>query len=354
MEVMATALAGALSGRGHGVHLICTDALGDLAEEAVRQHCTVQLAASYRRGSALWPRALRDAIRQRAPDIVHVHNAPWLKACWAARLAGAPAVVHTFHGLPASVTARDKHLMRMGARLTDAIAAVSEPLTDYAETELHVPRAKLRVIRNGIDVARYRAARTGSLRRALGLDDEALLVGIVARFDPVKDHETMLTAFREVSAAVPSSHLVLIGDGELRAAIASRARELELDRRVHFLGTQRDIPAVLPELDVVALSSRAEGLPMALLEAMAAGRAVVATSVGAIPELLRDGAGVTAPPGDPAALAAALVGLLRDAPARARAGEIARERVTTGYSLAVMANAYEAMYREVIARKRET
>lgn len=351
MEAVAVVLAGALRARGHSMRFICTDALGPLADDAAAHGCTVELAASRNRGSTLWPRALRDALRSSRPDLVHIHNAPWLKACWAARLAGVPAIVHTFHGLPAHLPSRDKRLMRIGAGMTDAIAAVSAPLAEFARAEFRVPAARIRVIRNGIDVDRYDNPRSGALHRTLGLGADALLVGMVARFDPVKDHSTMLRAFKQVRTAVPAAHLVLIGDGELRGAIEQEVQTLALGARVHLMGVQRDIPALLADLDVVALSSRAEGLPMALLEAMAAGRSVVATSVGAIPELLEQGAGTLVPSGDPAALAEALTAQLADAGSRGGIGASARERVRVRYGLAAMTDAYEAMYRDVLPRR---
>lgn len=350
MEVVATGLSAALRERGHTVSIICTDALGPLTDQVLGRNVAVRLAASDRWGSTLWPRRLRHAIRAATPDIVHIHNAPWLKGTWAARLARVPAVVHSFHGLPTRLSSRDRYLMRAGARMTDAVAAVSAPLADYAMQELGMPSAKIRVIPNGVDVARFPLNRAGALRPRLGLGAETLLVGLVARFDPVKDHATMLRAFATVAARVPAAHLVLVGDGELRTAIQAQVDQLGLQGRVHLLGIQRDMPSLLPELDLVTLSSRAEGLPMALLEAMAAGRCIVATAVGAIPELLSDQAGVTVPPGDHDTMAGAVLRLLNDAGMRAQVGTRARERVAARYGMDTMVSAFEAMYEWALAR----
>lgn len=353
MEVLATGISAALRERGHSVHIICTDALGPLTNQVLEGGGTVQLVPPDRWWRVLWPSNLRDIIRAVSPDVVHIHNSPWLMACRGALLAQVPAVVHTFHGLPAHLPARDKHLMRLGARMTDAVAAVSLALGEYAIRELGMPKERVRVLRNGIDVTRFVRDRAGVLRGHLGLKADALLVALVARFDPVKDHATMLRAFALVATRVPSAHLVLVGDGELRGAIEGNVKALGLVGRVHLLGIRGDMPDLLAETDVVTLSSRAEGLPMALLEAMAAGKSIVATEVGGIPELLSGGAGFVVPPGDPDRLAGVLAGLLQDASLRARTGTLARERVVAHYSMDSMVSAYEDVYRWAMKNPRQ-
>jgi glycosyltransferase involved in cell wall biosynthesis len=145
-----------------------------------------------------------------------------------------------------------------------------------------------------------------------------------------------------------------VGDGERRAALEALAAELGLADRAHFLGWRRDLPAVYADLDVVCLTSLNEGSPVALIEAMAAGRPVVATAVGGVPEVVQDGvSGLLVPPRDPAALAAAIAGLLAE-PARAAAlGRAARAAVYPRYSSQRLVRDIEALYARLLVPREE-
>lgn len=346
MERMSLSLADGLRRRGHDVAFTCTDALGPLAGDPTAG--AVTLVPARFPASSVMPLALARHFRAVAPDLIHVHNAPWLKAAWAARLASLP-VVHTLHGLPAGLSQGQRWLMRMGATLTDEMVTVSQALSEFAMVRLGVPAARLRVISNGIDVAEPTGA-APQIRQALGLQADARLVGIVARLDPVKDHPTLLKAFVRVVAALPNTHLVLIGEGREEERIGKLVTALALRGRVHLLGVRSDVQLLLRELDMVALSSSSEGLPMSLLEAMAASRPIVSTAVGDIPGLLRGGVGIVVPPRDHEALGTAIIRLLNSPDMMASMGQRARERVTARYGIEAMVEAYERFYQDTIAR----
>lgn len=263
--------------------------------------------------------AVRSLLRRERPAIVHTHMA---KAGTIGRLAALslgrnrPRLVHTFHGhvlegyFSPAKTAAFVRAERALARRTDALVAVSDEVRDsLLDLGIGTPD-RLRVIPLGFDLRPHRAVagRGGALRERLGLDDEPL-VGMVGRLAPIKDHETMLRAI----ATVPDAHLAVLGDGPSRAEVEWLVAELGLQRRVHLIGWWHDIPAAMADVDLVALSSRNEGTPVALIEAAACGRPVVATDVGGVRSVVEDGeTGLLVPAGDSTALAAAMERLLRD------------------------------------------
>jgi glycosyltransferase involved in cell wall biosynthesis len=168
---------------------------------------------------------------------------------------------------------------------------------------------------HGIDVGAVPAGpgRRSAARALLGLADDVAVVGTVGNFTAKKDHPTLLRAFAHLAVDHPDAVLVLVGTGPDEEAARRLGDELGLGARIRFLGSRGDVPALLPGLDVFVLSSRYEGLPIALLEAMAAGVACVATAVGGIPEVIEHAAsGLLVPPADPSALAAALAKVLED------------------------------------------
>jgi glycosyltransferase involved in cell wall biosynthesis len=216
---------------------------------------------------------------------------------------------------------------------------------------VRAPRPVPEVVLHGLDAPAALAdlptpADREAGRRALGIPPDGPVIGTVGNFTAKKDQTTLVRAL----ALVPGARLVLVGTGprepELRALVAERG----LDDRVVFAGSRDDVAALLPAFDVFALSSRFEGLPIALLEAMAAGRACVATAVGGVPEVVTDGVdGVLVPPGDAGAFAATLVALLADPDRRAALGEKAAAR-SRDFRLEVAVGQLAAIYDRVTGR----
>jgi glycosyltransferase involved in cell wall biosynthesis len=275
--------------------------------------------------------ALRRELARFRPDIVHTHmaKAGTLTRTAARTMRHRPALVHTFHGhvlegyFRPAVQRAFIEVERALARMTDVLVAVSPHVRDDL-LELRIGRPEqYRVIPLGFDLDAHRRvdAPSGELRARLGLGPDVPLVGCVGRLVPIKDVPTLLAAM----VAVPDAHLALVGDGELRTELEARVESLGLDGRVHFTGWLHDIPSLMSDLDVVALSSRNEGTPVALIEAGACARAVVATDVGGVRSVVEDGVnGLVVPPADPAALGAAITHLLGDPARRAAMGAAGR------------------------------
>jgi glycosyltransferase involved in cell wall biosynthesis len=299
-------------------------------------------------------------MRQRRPAIVHTHTS---KAGFvgrlAARLAGVPAIVHQPHGhifygyYGTRRTALYVALERLATRWTDRIVT----LTDRGTAE-HLARgigrpAQYRTVPSGVPTSELRAAAPPrrAARSRLGLPADAFVVAGVGRLVAVKGFDLLVAALPVLSAAVPSTRLVIVGDGPERVALESQATALGVNQRVLFTGLTCDIAACLAATDVLAAPSRNEGMGRALVEAMALGLPVIGAEVGGIPAVIADGeTGCLVPPGDAGALAAALVELGRDAALRAKLGAAAAARAEA-FSTRVAHDAMRAVYDELAREK---
>lgn len=296
------------------------------------------------------PRTVRDIARcigEDDVDLVHTHGykADLYGYC-ASRLRYRPLLATCHNWIGSSRT------MRLYANLDrrilcrfDAVAAVSRPVRDQLLCAGMRPDALVQ-IDNGIDPDRFAPRRQDSgLRRALGLDEGDVVVGTVGRLAELKGFEDLIEATAAIVVRVPRARLLFVGDGPLRGKFADLARQRGLEERVVFAGIRKDVPELLALIDVFVLPSLQEGQPMALMEAMAAARAVVATRVGDIPEILCGGRqGVLINPSDIGAMTNAVVELLKDDALRTRLGRQARESVLENYTVKRLAERYEKLY----------
>ena len=302
--------------------------------------------------------ALVRLMRRERPDIVHTHTA---KAGAVGRLAAAiarvPVVVHTFHGhvlegyFSPARTRAFVAIERLLARRTSRLVAVTPTVRDQIlERGIGRPE-QFSVVPLGLDLEPFVAysRHTGKLRAELGLAADVPLVGIVGRLVPIKAHDLFLDAAARVAAA-SRAHFVIVGDGYLRPQIEAQVAALGLTSRVHLLGWRADLPAINADLDVAALSSRNEGSPVALIEAMTAERAVVSTRVGGVADVIDDGrTGVLVPGGDAAALGNAILQLLGDPGQRRALGTAARASVYPAYALDRLVADIDSLYQELLA-----
>ncbi len=299
-------------------------------------------------------------MRSWRPAIVHTHTAKaGVLGRLAARAAGVPIVVHTYHGhvlrgyFSPAMTTVFRWLEARLARRTSALVAVSESVRQDLVALGVASAEKIRVIPLGLELAPLAGdLPRGALRREIGVGDEAPLVGMVGRLVPIKDVPTFLHAACLVRAQRPDVRFALVGDGEERPALEGLARELRLDGTVSFLGWRHDLAPVYGDLDVVVNASRNEGTPVALIEALAAARPVVATRVGGTPDLIGDDErGRLVPAGEPEALARAILETFTGAEAARRRALAGRDHVLARHSSQRLVRDVDALYRELRTRK---
>lgn len=264
------------------------------------------------------------------------------------RAAGAPVIVSSIRG--ERVGGRAKELaMRLTARFDSVTTTNSERVAASLARRGLAGGRQLQVIPNGVDLRRFtgRPEVRGQTRSELGADDATFVWLAVGRLEPAKDYPTLLAALARLGAA-PAHRLYVAGGGSLRSELEARAETLGVAERVRFLGARSDVPRLLAAADAVVLSSAHEGMPNALMEAGAAARPAVATDVGGVREVLRDGeGGLVVPPGDPEALAEGMRRLMAMGPLeRARLGDAARHHITAGYSVDAMARSWQALLTE--------
>ena len=284
---------------------------------------------------------LASLVRAERPDAVHTHNdSPMVYGAPAAWLAGVRRVVHTKHG--AKAPARNQALRAAIARGLRAYVGVSAETSERAVRDLGIPAHKVVTIPNGIptrDFGPDPGARA-SIRTDLGIEADAFVVGTLGRLEPEKNPLLLLAAMEPLLAA--GAHLVYVGDGSERSALASAIARRGTPR-VHLVGARNDTARLLAAMDVFALSSRIEGLPLALVEAMATELPVVATDVGGIREATAETAVIVAP-GDEPALRDALVALRDDAGRRAALGKAAAARARAVYDFERVVDRYLELY----------
>ena len=210
------------------------------------------------------------------------------------------------------------------------------------------------VIPNGITLpASPTTADRRRARTVLGVADTDFVVGIVARLSAQKAHEVLFEAIAVCAASVPQVRLVVIGGGDRETELRDLARELGIDSRTTFLGVRRDVPDLLPGLDVACLSSVHEGMPITLIEAMAAGLPIVATDCGSVRDMVEDGEqGFVVPVGDVENFADRLQRLAHQEPLRTRLGKSGRARVESEFQIQDTARGYEELLTDTLARKK--
>lgn len=297
------------------------------------------------------------------PTIVHTHA---LRPDWygrlSARLEKIPIVCTTVrneddlcyaneYGYSYPVVMALDLVNRLTARYADALIAVSEGVERYLVERQRVDPSKVRHIPNGVDLAQFEAPIGSSdyLRTLLDLPKDTLIVGTVAALKQQKGLQYLLEAANQIRHDYPRIHFVFVGSGPLEGEIRAWIQQNGLKDAVTLLGQRDDIPALLEGMDIFAFPSLWEGMPRALLEAMATGRPCIATDIGGSRELVVDQqTGLLVPPSDVGALRGALQEMLSHPERRARYGQAARARVEAKFSAQAVADAHDQLYQELL------
>lgn len=343
---MAASLALNLQSRGASVRIVCLRDLGNMPIPPERfQQAGVELVPLQKDDgfSVQTLRTLAARVREWKTDVVHSHN-PLVNhyGAVAARLGGARVAVSTIHGISTlNMSEWAKGLFWASCLITDRLVGVCPIVGETLRRQYVLDREKTTVINNGIELEKF-------LKVKPRQSDGRFVFGAVGRLVPVKDQGTLLEAFAIVLRKHPHCRLEILGDGELRDNLQQRARDLGVSQAVYFRGFSRDIPEFLAQVDAFVMSSLSEGLPLTVLEAMAAGLPIVATSVGGVIRLVEDaGCGWLCPAAQPAALARAMCQAI-ESESRREMGERGRTAALRDYSVAKMTSDYEKLFQQLL------
>lgn len=331
----------------------CQHRLGPVAETIRGAGVPVYLLSSERRFDAGFLGRLVALLRKERVRLILSHGfSTGVAARLAGVFAGTPVRVLAEHSTgERDLTPAKRFVNRILEPLATFHVAVAEGQLDYLVREKCIPRSKIVVISNGIDVASYaKPSARAATRAALGLAEDTPVAGILAALRPEKDHKTFLLAARFVVDSLPDARFLIVGDGPLADELRREVFALDLTRHVVLLGARRDIPEILSAFDVSVLASTdVETLPMAFLESMAARLPLIGTAVGGVPELIEDGVnGRLVRVRDAEGLAAAMLEILRDADKRRAMGEASQARVAKRYGVNTMIENYEALFERLL------
>jgi glycosyltransferase involved in cell wall biosynthesis len=327
-------------------HVICLKSSGPLADACTAAGIPVYVAGEHSQSPYLTFLTIARHLREIGADVAHTHNTSgFIWGGLGILLAGTRRWVHTEHGRAFPDSRRRMLAERILSYRADAVVGVSSESTADLRRWVGVSAAKLQTIPNGVPAARIPTPDRAGARAALGIGPDVPVIGTLARLVPEKGVDRLLRVFAQVRASIPNALLVVCGDGVEQAALDAQASALGIRSSVQFLGMRLDATRLLAAFDVFALTSIREGLPMALLESLAASVPIASMDVGGVARAVRhEVTGVLVPPGDEDALATALVELLRDPARRARLGAEGRRIFLDEFTAGAMWRRYEQLY----------
>ena len=351
-EAMLLQLAEGL--RDHGVDVVvATMRAGWMTERAERAGFRVRIDAMRDGSDPAWVIRFRRFLRAERIDLLHAHEFEMnAYGGMAARLAGIPSVA-TVHGTVAGTDPKHLFAYRVLRGLGQRPVAVSHDLLAQLAPRIGGDAKRWRVIHNGTAVpatydATVRAHVRAVAREKIGLAGAERLICAIGNLYPVKDHASLIRA----AADLPGVHVAIAGRGEEEASLRALGVELAMGDRLHLLGLRDDVPRILAAADVFAQPSLSEGLPLAVLEAMASGTPVVASDVGGIAEAVVDGeSGRLVPPADPETLRGVLREFFETDDLRERIARAGWRRARAAFSTEAMTRAYLALYAELLGAR---
>jgi len=246
---------------------------------------------------------------------------------------------------------KQKWAYRLASKGFFSIITVSNATRRKMIHQYHLPEAKVRTIHYGIDVKKFQSRNPREIRKELGIPQNTIVFGTIARLTEQKGHRYLIQAIPTLIRHFPRVLFLFIGDGPLRASLIQLAQDLEVLPYIQFLGFRSDVDALLSAMDVFVLPSLYEGFPNAVLEAMACGKPVVATGVDGTPEAVLHGkTGLLVPPKNPEALAKALIQMAQNPSLRKQMGENSKRRIQEYFLLEHQINAFDQLYQEFVNR----
>lgn len=334
------------------LQVACLEEIGPLSQKLAEHGISSELIPRMTPGvSMIYPATLISFIRHSGCQIVHTHSGCWSKVATACVWIPGIKLIYTDHGR-ASPEMRDRiFLDRIAVKLTDRVVAVGEPLRDYLINTVRLPARKVVTIKNGIDAARFAPSDKNhdAVRTELGFAPTDVVITMVARLAPVKNHKLLIDTFNALAGRYPQARLLIIGDGPLRGELESKVAHYSLRQKITFAGDRPDVERLLAGADIATLSSQSEGISLTLLEAMATGLPVVATNVGGNPTIITEGQDGYLVDQNVPSYSAALGRLIESVSLRRSLGGKARTTVIEKWSVKQMADQYQELYAELVA-----
>lgn len=287
-------------------------------------------------------------LRHKQPQVVHTHL--FTADTWgrlAARLALVPQVYSTVHSVNSWQKWPHRMVDKILAKVTTSLVACTSLVAEKLINKDGISDKRVVTLANGVDLERFQNISPVDLKSEFSLNPTLPVMAVLGRLEPVKGQSYLLTCLAELRDRGVAAQCLFIGDGPDLEALRQDATRLRLDGLVCFTGFRRDVPQILAAIDVLVIPSKWEGLPMALLEAMALGKTVVAHHVGGIPDVIRNQKeGLLVESGNQDAMVSALADVLRSDALRIEYGNAALARVQEHYSAEALSGAYEDLYRQ--------
>ncbi len=347
-QTWLTILVRALATRGFEMRVFCMRAIFDQENvRRLREQAEVEIIGEGRLWAGIGLAHLARQLKSWPAEVVQTAlPTSDMIGRTVARLAGVPAIFSTVRGRNVDKPRWQRWLDRRTAHWARAVVFNDRDAVPFSVRYEGIRRDQVVYIPNGVTLGAARQS-VAKVRAELNTSPEAIVVGTIARLHPSKAQDTLLRAFARVCRHVPSAILWIIGEGELRTALEREADRLNVSDRVRMPGARHDTCDLLQAIDVFAMPSRWEGMPNALMEAMVAGRPVVASAIDGIRELVRHGeTGWCIPADDVDALAQAIVATATDREAAARVGRAAAQHMQQNFSVDAMADAYAQLNRD--------
>lgn len=330
--------------------VLCLVSGGALLQEILALGVPVKVIGKKRKIDLLMFLQLVQWLLKHKPDVVHTHL--FTADSWgrlAAAITRTPVIYSTVHSTNSWKNWLHRTIDRILARFSTKVIACSGEVAKVLTEKDHIPSTRIKTIMNGISLTRFDSINTVDLIKEFDISPKAISIAMVGRLHPAKGHQDILQVMEYFLRENVSCSLIIIGSGELQKDIQTQIQKRRLEQVVTLAGQRNDVLQILSAVDIFVMPSRWEGLPMALLEAMALGKAVIATAVGGIPEVINDNQnGFLVPPGDICSLQSKLRNLIADETLRKRLGKEARSVVYNRFNAAIVARQYESLYSDCL------
>ncbi len=350
LENMVVSLLNRLDRKRYQPFICCYDILGTLAK-SLDGEIKIHFLKRKQGIDCFYPFKLATLLKREKIQILHLHNSTaFFYGVIAGRIARIPIIVYTEHARDVFPNMKVRIGDKILSFLTDRIIVVADYLKKNLIRYEWFDPSKIMTIYNGIDGSKFKAKFDKSeIKKGLGLSENSRIIGIVARLDPIKNHKSLIMTMQSVIKKFPEAILLIIGDGPIRDELEVFVEKCDLKKNVIFLWMRHDIPQLLSVMDIFVLCSMSEGLPITLLEAMAAGKPIVATHVGGIPEVIEHNInGLLIPSDNIEALLDAIIELLRDTEKAKELGAAAERKFESNFSLSLMVEKYQEVYETLL------